>query len=70
MTMPDVELRTEAEYEAALAEIDRLLDLEPEKGTPEHDALQHLRGLVEAYDLRQMRARDADDLPVENPREG
>jgi HTH-type transcriptional regulator/antitoxin HigA len=43
-------LRSEAEYDAAVAEIDVLLDLKPRRGTPAHDRLELLSVLVEAYD--------------------
>ena len=43
-------VRTEADYEAALAEIDRLMDAAP--GTPEGDRLDILTTLVEAYEER------------------
>jgi HTH-type transcriptional regulator/antitoxin HigA len=41
-------VKTEADYEAALAEIDRLFNAEP--GTPEGDRLEVLATLVEAYE--------------------
>src|SRR5919204_4853897 len=41
-------IRTEAEYEAALAEIERLFDAAPH--TPEGDRLEVLATLVEAYE--------------------
>jgi HTH-type transcriptional regulator/antitoxin HigA len=41
-------IRTEAEYEAALAEIERLFDTAP--NTPEGDRLEVLATLVEAYE--------------------
>lgn len=41
-------IRTEADYEAAVAEIERLMDAEPE--TPEGDRLDVLSTLVEAYE--------------------
>jgi len=41
-------IRTEAEYEAALAEIERLFDAAP--NTPEGDRLEVLATLVEAYE--------------------
>lgn len=43
-------LRSDAEYDAAVAEIDALLDVEPARGTPEYDRLELLSVLVEAYD--------------------
>jgi HTH-type transcriptional regulator/antitoxin HigA len=43
-------LRCDAEYQAAVAEIDALLDRDPAAGTPEHDRLEFLTVLVRAYD--------------------
>jgi HTH-type transcriptional regulator/antitoxin HigA len=43
-------IRTEADYDAALAEIDTVMDAEP--GTPEGDQLDILVTLVEAYEAR------------------
>lgn len=43
-------IKTEADYEAALAEIDRLMDAAPD--TPEGDRLDVLATLVEAYEAR------------------
>ena len=43
-------LRTAKEYRAAVAEIDRLLDQDPAKGTPEYDRLEFLSVLVKAYE--------------------
>jgi HTH-type transcriptional regulator/antitoxin HigA len=50
-------IHTEAEYEAALAEIDRLFDAAP--NTPDGDHLEVLATLVEAYEssLQHSRAR-------------
>ena len=41
-------IKTEADYEVALKEIERLFDAEP--GTPEGDRLEILATLVEAYE--------------------
>lgn len=41
-------IKTEADYEAALVEIERLFEAEP--GTPEGDRLEILTTLVEAYE--------------------
>jgi antitoxin component HigA of HigAB toxin-antitoxin module len=41
-------IRTEADYEAALAEVERLFDTAPD--TPEGDRLDVLATLVEAYE--------------------
>jgi HTH-type transcriptional regulator / antitoxin HigA len=43
-------IRTEADYDAALAETDALMDAEP--GTPEGDRLDVLVTLIEAYEAR------------------
>jgi HTH-type transcriptional regulator / antitoxin HigA len=43
-------VRTEADYEVALAEIERLFDAAP--NTPENDRLDVLTTLVEAYEAR------------------
>lgn len=48
-TKPRV-LRTEAEYEAAVAEIDALLDADPVEGSEAYDRLEFLSVLVEAYE--------------------
>ena len=43
-------LRNAREYRAAVSEIDRLLDAEPKRGTPDHERLEFLSVLVEAYE--------------------
>jgi HTH-type transcriptional regulator / antitoxin HigA len=48
-TKPRV-LRTESEYEAAVAEIDALLDADPAEGSEAYDRLEFLSVLVEAYE--------------------
>jgi HTH-type transcriptional regulator / antitoxin HigA len=45
-------LRTEAEYMAAVAEVDRLLEENAPAGTPDYDRLELLAVLIEAYDDR------------------
>lgn len=50
-------IRTEADHQAALAEIERLWQAEP--GTPEHDRLEVLATLVSAYEDR--------EYPIEAP---
>ena len=62
--MAGPELRSEAEYEAALREIERLTEEDPGKGTAEHDELQRLHAMVEAYDASQLHAHSPDDYPV------
>lgn len=48
-TKPHV-LRDEAEYEAALAEVERLLKLHPKRGTEASERLDFLALLVEKYE--------------------
>ncbi|MGH9893306.1 MAG: helix-turn-helix domain-containing protein [bacterium] len=43
-------LRDEAEYDAAVAEIDELLDNDPAEGSADFERLEFLSVLVEAYD--------------------
>jgi HTH-type transcriptional regulator/antitoxin HigA len=43
-------IRTEAEYKAALVEIERYFVHEPKKGTPEADRFDLLALLIEAYE--------------------
>jgi len=43
-------LRNEKEYDAAVAEMDALVDRHPPVGSPEYDRLEFLSVLVEAYD--------------------
>lgn len=43
-------LRNAREYKAAVAEIDRLLDSNPRRGTDEYDRLEFLSVLVEAFE--------------------
>lgn len=52
-------IKTELEYEAALNEIERLIDLDPEPGTREADQLELLTLLVENY--------EAKNYPIELP---
>ncbi len=54
-------IRTEEDYQAALAEIERLFDASP--GTPEGDHLEVLLTLVEAYEEEHYSIPDPD--PVE-----
>lgn len=43
-------IRNTAEYKAMLAEVSALVDLDPERGTPEGDRLEVLSLLIEAYE--------------------
>lgn len=62
ITSPHV-LRTAAELDAAVAEIDRLLDLDPQPATPEHDRLELLSVLVEDYEARNNPIDDSNLTP-------
>jgi len=54
-------IRTDADHEASLAEIERLFDAEP--GTPDGDRLEVLSVLVEAFEARHFPIEPPD--PVE-----
>jgi HTH-type transcriptional regulator/antitoxin HigA len=56
-------LRTTDEYEAAVAEIDRLLDLDPPPFSAESDRLELLSVLVEDYEVRHDPIDDSDLTP-------
>lgn len=43
-------IHTQQDYRLALAEVSRLVDLDPEAGTPDGDKLEVLATLVEAYE--------------------
>jgi HTH-type transcriptional regulator/antitoxin HigA len=43
-------IKTEAQYEATLAEVERLVGLDPTPGTPDGDRLELLAHLVQAYE--------------------
>jgi HTH-type transcriptional regulator/antitoxin HigA len=53
-------IKTEADYNAALAEIDVLMDAEP--GTPEGDRLDVLVTLIEAYEAKHWRINPPDPI--------
>lgn len=57
-------IRTEKDYEAALKEIERLMDLDPEPGSPLMDRLELLAILVEDYEGKHHPIPAPDD-PVE-----
>nr|WP_242697281.1 transcriptional regulator [Bordetella petrii] len=52
-------VHTEADYKSALKEISRLMESDPDLGTPEGDRLDVLTTLVQAYEAR----RYPIDLP-------
>jgi HTH-type transcriptional regulator/antitoxin HigA len=62
ITSPHV-LRTAQEFEAAVAEIDRLLDLDPQPSTGEYDRLELLSVLVEDYEARHYPIDTSDLTP-------
>jgi len=49
MEVPKI-IKTKEEYEQVMAEIDKLLDLDPDIGTPEADHLDLFVLLAEAYE--------------------
>lgn len=58
-------LRTPDEYDAAVAEIDRLLDLDPAPFSADSDRLELLSVLVEDYEVRHDPIDDSDLTPVD-----
>jgi HTH-type transcriptional regulator/antitoxin HigA len=56
-------LRTDEEYDVAVAEIDRLLDVDPAPFTEDSDRLELLAVLVEAYEARHDPIDDSDLTP-------
>lgn len=52
-------LRNDLEYEAALAEVERLMEEEPPVGTPAYERLEFLAVLVEAY--------EDEEVPISAP---
>lgn len=52
-------IRTEADYTAALAEVARLMDIDPLEGTDEFDRMDVLATLVETFEARA--------FPIESP---
>ena len=58
-------LRSGDDYDGAVAEIDRLLDLDPQPSTPEYDRLELLSVLVEDYEARHDPIDDSDLTPLD-----
>jgi HTH-type transcriptional regulator/antitoxin HigA len=56
-------LRSGAEYDGAVAEIDRLLDADPQPHTSDYDRLELLSLLVEDYEARHNPIDDSDLTP-------
>ncbi len=63
-TIPHV-LRSDAEYEVAATELDRVLALGPKPGTAEHDRLEFLTVLIAAYDAQHVRFGETRVTPQE-----
>jgi HTH-type transcriptional regulator / antitoxin HigA len=57
-------IRTEADYDAALKEIEPYFENEPERGTPESDRFDILAALIGAYEQEHWRIDPPDD-PVD-----
>lgn len=55
-------IRSEADYLAALAEVDQLMELDPELGTPAGDKLDVLATLIEAFELKHFPVDSADPI--------
>jgi HTH-type transcriptional regulator/antitoxin HigA len=53
-------IRTEADYDWALKEIERYFELEPKRGTPEADRFDVLATLIEAYEAKHWRIEPPD----------
>ena len=56
-------LRTKAEYEDAVTEVDRLLRMDPQSGSDEYDRLELLGVLISEYDERHDPIDDSDLTP-------
>ena len=56
-------IRDDTEYEAAVAEINRLLDKDPREGSPSEERIEFLSVLVEDYDQRHHELPGADVSP-------
>lgn len=63
------ELRNQVEYEEVIAQIERLQEAEPERGTAAHDELQRLQTMAADFEREEVRPHDLDDLPVAGPDE-
>jgi len=62
-TRPPHVLRTPEEYQDAVAEIDRLLGIDPRPFTGDYDRLELLTVLVESYEARHDPIDDSDLTP-------
>jgi antitoxin component HigA of HigAB toxin-antitoxin module len=57
-------IRTDAEYDAAIAEVEQYFINEPAPGTPEADRLEMLATLIEAYDAEHYPIGPPDPIEV------
>lgn len=55
-------IRTEADYDWALAEVEKYFDVEPPRGTPEADRFEVLTSLIEAYEAKAWPIEAADPI--------
>jgi HTH-type transcriptional regulator/antitoxin HigA len=55
-------IHTKADYKAALKLVSRLVDLDPERGTPDGDLLEIMSTLVEAYEAKHFPIEPADPI--------
>lgn len=55
-------IRSEDEYRAALAEVERLIDCNPPAGTPEADKLEILTLVIQNYEQQRVEARAHDPI--------
>jgi HTH-type transcriptional regulator/antitoxin HigA len=55
-------IRTEADYDWALDEIQKYFDRQPELGTPEADRFDVLAALIEAYEAKHWSIEPADPI--------
>jgi len=61
MTMELRPIHTEADYDAALAEIEQYFDNEPQRGSPEGDRFEILLALIGAYEQARWRIDPPDN---------
>lgn len=57
-------IRTDADYKAALKTISRLMEHDPDMGTPEGDRLDVLTTLVQAYEAKNFQIDPPDPIEV------
>jgi HTH-type transcriptional regulator / antitoxin HigA len=57
-------IRTEADYEAALAEVAELFDIDPPIGSPEGDRFEILLALLEVYEQKEYPIPESDPVEI------